>query len=100
MLGTSGRTGTCRDNRDTETDGWTEQRGLKTRGAADRERLVREEAQGLVGRGRIKVAGSGESTVSGEKTNKGKSHATYSQTILSKIIKATLVFAPIFHELK
>lgn len=43
VLGTSGHTGTCRDDRDTETGRWrTEQRGFETRGAADRGRLVRE----------------------------------------------------------
>lgn len=61
----------------------TEQRGLKTRGEAEREKLVREEVRGLVGRVKENKGGKireeeGGSTVSGEKTNKGKSHATYS----------------------
>lgn len=35
-------------------DGWTEQRGLKTRGAVERDNLIREEVQGLAGKGKIK----------------------------------------------
>lgn len=82
-----------RRQKDTETDRWMDgTEGLKTRGAVDREKLVREEVRGLVGRGRIKVVGSGrkrgESTVSGEKTNKGKSHAANSLTTYTKLCKA------------
>lgn len=74
--------------------------GLKTRGAADKETLVRGEVRGLVGMGRIKVAGPGmkrgESTVSGEKTrNRVMQQILYLliQSCLRPLSEATLDMA-------
>ena len=80
VLGTSGRTGTCRDDRDTETGRWM------GRTEGDWRREERQTGDDWSERGSEDGLGSGKSTVSLEKTNEGKESCSIFSSYLHRAV--------------